>query len=104
MADIVVLGIFGPIVGHVGDGNFYAFLLLRRGDVVEVAIAKVLAVCMADCVLVFGGIVMGEHGIGMGKLGYMEVEYGFGWAVMGEIKRVLDLAGILNPGKLVLGN
>ena len=34
----------------------------------------------------------------------MEAEHGAAWAVMGEIKAVLDPAGILNPGKLLPGN
>ena len=104
VADIGASGIAGPIVGHVGDGNFHALLLPRRGDAAQAATAKALAARMAERALRLGGTVTGEHGIGMGKLGYMEAEHGAGWAVMGEIKRALDPAGILNPGKLVPGN
>lgn len=104
VADITASGIPGPIVGHVGDGNFHALLLPRRGDAAQAATAKALAGRMADRALRLGGTVTGEHGIGIGKLGYMQAEHGEGWAVMGEIKRALDPAGIFNPGKLVPGN
>ena len=103
-ADIADSGIPGPILGHVGDGNFHALLMPRKGDAEELRRAKALAGAMAERALRLGGTVSGEHGIGMGKLGYMETEHGAGWEVMGRIKRALDPAGIMNPGKLVRGN
>jgi len=104
VADIAASGIPGPIVGHVGDGNFHALLLPRTGDAAQAATARALAGRMAERALRLGGTVTGEHGIGMGKLGYMQAEHGEGWAVMGSLKRALDPLGILNPGKLVPGN
>ena len=104
VAEIAASGIPGPIVGHVGDGNFHSMLMPRPGDAAEAAAAKRLAASMAERALRLGGTVTGEHGIGIGKLGYMEAEHGAGWAVMGTLKRALDPAGILNPGKLVPGN
>ena len=91
----------GPILGHVGDGNFHAILLVDRNNAAEVAEAKRLSVRMAERALALGGTVTGEHGIGMGKLGLMQAEHGQGWQVMGAIKRALDPAGLMNPGKLV---
>jgi len=102
-ADIAASPIPGPILGHVGDGNFHAILLVERGDEGELAEAKRLAGRMAERALRLGGTITGEHGIGMGKLGYMEAEHGGGWDVMGDIKRALDPANILNPGKMVRG-
>ncbi|PYE82513.1 FAD-binding oxidoreductase [Pseudoroseicyclus aestuarii] len=100
-ADIEASGIEGPILGHVGDGNFHAILLLRDGQEEDVAEAKALAHRMADRALRLGGTVTGEHGVGLGKLGYMEAELGEGWEVMGLLKQALDPKGILNPGKLL---
>jgi D-lactate dehydrogenase (cytochrome) len=103
-ADIAASPIPGPILGHVGDGNFHAVLLVTPGDVAEAEAAKGLAARMAERALRLGGTVTGEHGIGMGKRDYMQREHGAGWDVMGQIKRALDPAGLMNPGKMVRGN
>ena len=100
-ADIAASSIPGPILGHVGDGNFHAILLIERGNAAEANEAKRLAARMAERALRLGGTVTGEHGIGIGKLPYMQAEHGAGWAVMGAVKRALDPLNILNPGKLV---
>ena len=42
-ADIAASGIPGPILGHVGDGNFHAILLVDPGQPKEIAVAKALA-------------------------------------------------------------
>ena len=103
-ADIAASGIPGPIVGHVGDGNFHALLLPRAGDAAQWKIAQTLSANMAERALRLGGTVSGEHGIGMGKTKYMAREHGEAWAVMGAIKAALDPEGIMNPGKLLPGN
>lgn len=100
-ADIAASGIPGPILGHVGDGNFHAILMVRPGDADEIAIATGLAGRMAERALRLGGTITGEHGVGFGKLPYMAAEHGDGWAVMGDIKRALDPLALMNPGKVV---
>lgn len=100
-ADIAASGIPGPILGHVGDGNFHALLLIEDGNAKELEIAKSLSNRMAERALRLGGTTTGEHGVGMGKLDFMQAEHGDGWAVMGDIKRALDPKNILNPGKVV---
>lgn len=102
--DIEAEGLLGPILGHVGDGNFHAILLVDRDDPEDISRAKKLAERMGDRALKLGGTITGEHGIGMGKLGQMESEHGGGWDVMSKIKVALDPAGIMNPGKVVRGN
>ncbi len=100
-AEIAASPIPGPILGHVGDGNFHAILLIQPGDAAELAVAKALAARMAERALRLGGTITGEHGVGMGKLGHMAAEHGPAWGVMGAIKQALDPAGLMNPGKLV---
>lgn len=100
-ADIAASGIPGPIVGHVGDGNFHAVLLVERGNAAELKTAKALARRMAERALRLGGTITGEHGVGMGKTDLMALEHGPAWEVMARIKRALDPDGILNPGKVI---
>ena len=99
--DIAAEGLIGPIVGHVGDGNFHSLLLVEPGNAGEVAAARRVAMRMAERALAVGGTISGEHGIGMGKRGLMSAQHGEAWQVMGQIKAALDPHGILNPGKLV---
>jgi len=89
------------VLGHVGDGNFHAILMVMRGDADEAAAAKALAHRMAERALRLGGTITGEHGVGFGKTGLMEAEQGAGWQAMGRIKRALDPKGLMNPGKMV---
>lgn len=56
---------------------------------------------LVELALSLGGTATGEHGIGVGKLGYMEREHGSAWGLMGTIKQALDPDNIMNPGKLV---
>ena len=100
-ADIAASPVPGPILGHVGDGNFHAILLIDPADATEQAEARRLAGRMAERALRLGGTITGEHGVGLGKRPYMQAEHGEAWAVMGAIKRALDPAGLMNPGKLV---
>ena len=100
-ADIAQSRMVGPILGHVGDGNFHAILLVNPADPREAAEAKALATRMAERALRLGGTITGEHGVGVGKLPLMAAEHGPAWPVMALIKRALDPHDLMNPGKLV---
>ncbi|RYH02693.1 FAD-binding protein [Salipiger sp. IMCC34102] len=100
-ADIAASRVPGPILGHVGDGNFHAALLIDDDSAEDRAAAMALSAQMAERALRLGGTVTGEHGIGMGKLAYMDREHGEGWDVMAQIKRALDPDGLMNPGKML---
>jgi D-lactate dehydrogenase (cytochrome) len=98
---IAAAGLVGPILGHVGDGNFHAILLLDRDNPQELETARDLAHDLAAMALEMHGTITGEHGVGLGKRGLMAEEHGEACNVMGEIKRALDPKGILNPGKVL---
>ncbi|WP_422029165.1 FAD-binding oxidoreductase [Roseovarius sp.] len=100
-ADLKAHDVQGPILGHVGDGNFHAILLFDPDDADEKQRVLDASRRLVDLALSLGGTSTGEHGIGIGKLGYMEREHGGAWAVMGAIKAALDPENIMNPGKLV---
>ena len=103
-ADIAASPITGPILGHVGDGNFHAILLIDADNAAERSAALRLSDQMVDRALRLGGTATGEHGVGMGKLKFMDQEHGPAWGLMGDLKRQLDPLKILNPGKLVQQN
>lgn len=100
-ADIAESGLIAPMVGHVGDGNFHLAIMIDTEDPAEVKAAENLSHRIAERSLRLGGTVTGEHGVGIGKIKYMEDEHGAAYGVMREIKRTLDPNNILNPGKLV---
>ncbi|MEL6517788.1 MAG: FAD-linked oxidase C-terminal domain-containing protein [Pseudomonadota bacterium] len=103
-ADIAAASIPGPILGHVGDGNFHALLLVDPNAPEELDEAKRISDRMVERSLRLGGTATGEHGVGVGKLDFMEREHGPAWGIMGDVKKALDPQNILNPGKVVRVN
>jgi D-lactate dehydrogenase (cytochrome) len=101
IADIEESGLPAPMVGHAGDGNFHAAIMIDPDDPKELATAKALGHAMSQRALRLGGTCTGEHGVGMGKTRYMAEEHGDAWGVMADIKRLFDPNNILNPGKMV---
>ncbi len=100
--DIAELNLFAPIVGHVGDGNFHISLMVDMNDPDEVARARQLSDRVAERALAMDGTCTGEHGIGQGKMKYLDTEHGpAALEAMRAIKRALDPGNIMNPGKIV---
>jgi D-lactate dehydrogenase (cytochrome) len=92
-------GIYGPMIGHVGDGNFHIGLYCDANDPVDVQRVKDAYDRLIDRALAMGGTCTGEHGIGSGKRKYLLKEHGNAVAYMQMIKRALDPQNIFNPGK-----
>lgn len=99
-ADLAASAIVAPMVGHVGDGNFHLIMLVDPDNAEEVAEAQAIHDRMVMRVLALDGTCTGEHGIGEGKMKFLEAEHGAGVAVMRAIKQALDPQNILNPGKI----
>jgi D-lactate dehydrogenase (cytochrome) len=74
--------------------------MLDPGDPAELDASERLNAELVDYALERGGTCTGEHGIGLGKIGYLEREHGDLLPVMRGIKALLDPNGILNPGKI----
>jgi D-lactate dehydrogenase (cytochrome) len=99
--DLERYGLFGPIVGHVGDGNFHVVLYCDRNDEAEVSRVKAFYERLIHRAIEMDGTSTGEHGVGQGKMKFLEAEHGTGLGVMRQIKRALDPKNILNPGKII---
>jgi D-lactate dehydrogenase (cytochrome) len=91
-----------PILGHVGDGNFHLTIILDPKDPKEIAEANRINDRLVERALSMDGTCTGEHGVGYGKIGFLEAEHGAdALGVMRAVKRALDPDGIMNPGKIV---
>ena len=102
-AAIAASGLFAPIVGHVGDGNFHVLFILPPDDPASWDQARAINEAMIAHALSVGGTCTGEHGIGVGKRAAMLREHGgASIAAMRAIKMALDPMGLLNPGKIFL--
>ncbi|MBO6949870.1 MAG: FAD-binding protein [Rhodospirillales bacterium] len=99
--DVVESGLIAPIVGHVGDGNFHLVIVVDPDDKDEMARAEALNERMVMRALAMDGTCTGEHGVGYGKIGFLEAEHGEALSVMRDIKRALDPGNIMNPGKII---
>jgi len=101
-SDIAASGLFAPVIGHVGDGNFHSTMFIDPENDAMLDKALELDHRMVQRALDMGGTCTGEHGIGMGKLKHMRNEHGDGAVeVMKAIKAALDPQNIMNPGKVV---
>src|SRR5918912_342838 len=91
-----------PLLGHIGDGNFHLMLLVDPAKPEETEIAKTFNKRLVERALRLEGTCTGEHGIGMGKMGSMQMELGDDVIdLMRDIKRALDPENLMNPGKVV---
>jgi D-lactate dehydrogenase (cytochrome) len=100
--DIDRSNLIAPIVGHVGDGNFHASVLVMMNDPDEVTRSKALLERIAERSLAMDGTCTGEHGIGEGKKHFMVAEHGQSTInLMAAIKHAIDPNNIMNPGKII---
>jgi len=97
-ADLDRVSFPATIVGHVGDGNFHVQCLLAPGQQDE---AEAFSDRLVKRAHSMGGTCTGEHGVGFGKMKYLEAEHGNALEVMRAIKRALDPENRMNPGKVV---
>jgi D-lactate dehydrogenase (cytochrome) len=95
-------GFISPIVGHVGDGNFHCLLLVDQNSEDEMERADQFVSWLNQLAISMDGTCTGEHGIGQGKMAYLDQELGTATVdMMVAIKNAVDPDGIMNPGKVV---
>ncbi|KAH6685415.1 glycolate oxidase [Plectosphaerella plurivora] len=92
-------GLFGTIVGHVGDGNFHIIMLYNDQ---ERARAEHVVHDMVKRAIEMEGTVTGEHGVGLVKRDYLPHELGETTIdAMRQIKKAFDPLCLLNCDKVV---
>ena len=90
-------------VAHAGDGNIHPVLVYDGTNPDEVARVKQVEADLFKLALDLGGTLTGEHGVGISKSGYMNLEHDpVFMQVMNDLKNLFDPNAILNPGKLGL--
>jgi glycolate oxidase len=87
--------------GHMGDGNLHPTFLTDERDAGEMKRVHHALDLIAKKTLELGGTITGEHGVGLAKKEWLAQQMGDNsFEVMKQIKRLLDPAGLLNPGKI----
>ncbi|MBI5442284.1 MAG: FAD-binding oxidoreductase [Deltaproteobacteria bacterium] len=94
-------GVPGFFWGHAGDGNLHLGLAFDREDAAAKAAVGRVNRAVVEHSLAVGGTCTGEHGVGLGKLPFVEAEHGRALEYMRRIKKAFDPKGILNPGKML---
>lgn len=88
--------------GHAGDGNIHVNVMVDRTSPDAEQRSKQALDELFEQVIAFGGVITGEHGIGIAKQRWWELAVSAeARALHHTVKQALDPNGILNPGKFV---
>lgn len=91
------------IFGHAGDGNLHPKIMYDHSDKDQVQRLNKAVDEIFKLTCSLGGTLSGEHGIGLAKAPFMELEHDpVSLDVMRSLKRMFDPNNILNPGKMRL--
>ena len=100
-ADVDASFLVAPLVGHVGDGNFHLVIVIDPDDPKDLKESKRISDRLVLRALEMDGTCTGEHGVGHGKIDFLEAEHGEAIGAMRAVKIALDPENIMNPGKIV---
>jgi len=89
------------IFSHAGNGNIHVALMGKKGDNKEWSLIQEINERLVKKALELGGTCTGEHGVGIGKRPFMELEHKDAIVWMRRLKEFMDPNGILNPGKII---
>jgi glycolate oxidase len=90
-----------PAFGHAGDGNLHVNIMFDENVREEKENVHAVVKDLFRKVIKMGGTISGEHGIGITKAPYLDMEIpGPSLDLMARIKKAFDPNNILNPGKI----
>jgi glycolate oxidase len=94
-------GFFIQLLGHAGDGNLHPTIFTDIRKKEEFARAQETMGEIFETALSLGGVLSGEHGIGLEKQRFLKKAMDpVALDLMKKIKRIVDPNNILNPGKI----
>jgi D-lactate dehydrogenase (cytochrome) len=85
----------------VGDGNFHLTIVVDPADPKDLKEAERINERLVMRAIAMEGTCTGEHGIGYGKLDFLQAEHGEAVSVMRAVKTALDPQNLMNPGKIL---
>ncbi len=89
------------MIGHAGDGNLHPCILTDQSNAEHYQKAEQVAAEIFTAALDLGGVISGEHGIGLEKKKFLNQAMEPGAIeLLKSIKHVFDPKGLLNPGKI----
>lgn len=94
-------GLQTPIFGHAADGNFHVHIMYNRADSRDRELAQKAIFRVMRAVVELGGVITGEHGIGLAKSPFLSLQHSPAEiAAMRAVKQALDPNNILGRGKI----
>lgn len=94
-------GLQTPIFGHAADGNFHVHIMYNRENPQERELAQKAIFRVMQAVVGLGGVITGEHGIGLAKSPFLTLQHSPAEiAAMRAVKQALDPNNILGRGKI----
>jgi glycolate oxidase len=90
-----------PAFGHAGDGNIHVNIMFDENIPREKENVHAVIKDLFGKVIEMGGTISGEHGVGITKAPYLEMEISRPVLdLMARVKKAFDPRNILNPGKI----
>ncbi|MFZ3321202.1 MAG: DUF3683 domain-containing protein [Usitatibacter sp.] len=99
-AEVLRGRVFVALHMHAGDGNVHTNIPVNSDDYEMLRAAKSAVVRIMKLARELGGVISGEHGIGITKLEFLEPRE---MAAFADYKKRVDPAGHFNRGKLLEG-
>ena len=90
----------GYVFGHAGDGNLHVVMAGDPANPTEWGKLEAINQAIVEKAIQVGGTCTGEHGVGIGKRKFMQMEHGESFELMRQIKNLIDPKGLMNPGKI----
>ena len=92
----------GYVFGHAGDGNLHVVMMGDAGDEAEWSVLEDINQHIVQRAVELGGTCTGEHGVGIGKRKFMQLEHGRSYQLMRRISELVDPKGLMNPDKIFI--